>query len=191
MYTISFPNQTSFKLNIHNQCWNVDLVSPIYITNDLECYRSLNHKVYARDKMSSGFIIRWHGEPYSALIYKIQRRWLSARIKTCKDTATVAQLLVVWEISESKKLYANTFLVEHDGGFDWDKNALEALLYHRNFDRSRLCPDSATETWLLNDNTALMTTVEIINEDCVLNITISEVEKDNNTRIPAHINSEL
>jgi hypothetical protein len=109
----------------------------------------------------------------------------------CKDTATVAQLLVVWEISESKKLYANTFLVEHDGGFDWDKNALEALLYHRNFDRSRLCPDSATETWLLNDNTALMTTVEIINEDCVLNITISEVEKDNNTRIPAHINSEL
>jgi hypothetical protein len=33
----------------------------------------------------------------------------------------------------------------------------------------------------------LMTTSKIMNEYCILNITISEVERDNNTRMAVHI----
>jgi hypothetical protein len=42
--------------------------------------------------------------------------------------------------------------------------------------------------WTLDDNTALMITPEIMNEDRILDITISEVERDNGIWTLAYIN---
>jgi hypothetical protein len=56
-----------------------------------------------------------------------------------------------------------------------------------NFDQDGLFSDITTKTWSLDNNIALMTTFEIMNENRILNITISEVERDNNTRMPVHI----
>jgi hypothetical protein len=187
IYAVRLNIRPSFKLNIRNQCLNVGLVSPIYIASEeLDCHKPPNYKVYAGDTMRSAFIIMLHNQSYGALIYKLQKKQSHESIETNEDISSVIHFLVVWEISGSKKLCTGVLLVENDKVFVWDKDDL-GKLHSKNINRFRLCPDSATETWLLDDNTALMTTFEIINEDYTLNITISEVERDDNTRKPAHI----
>jgi hypothetical protein len=76
--------------------------------------------------------------------------------------------------------------VEYDKIFVWNKDKLEKL-YDENTDQFRWFPYSITEKWALDDNVALMITSEIMNEDRILNITISEVEEGNYARMPAHI----
>jgi hypothetical protein len=190
IYALSLWFQTSFKLNIHNQCPNVDLVSLIYVTNDnLECHRPLEHEVYSGDTITSGFIIKSDDVFNGAIIYRIQRRQAHESAEISEDTSSTVHILVVWEDSESKKLYADALLVEHDKEFNLNKDNLEEL-HSKNINQFRLCPDSATEIWSLDDNITLMTTFKIMNSDCILDITISEVERDNNTRIPVHIDLE-
>jgi hypothetical protein len=187
IYRVSLTTESSFKLNVQNQCLNVDLMSPTYVTGDgLECYRSPEHKVYSGDTMRSSFIIKLSNESNGALVYKLQRKQLYESTEISEDTSSVVHLLVVWEISESGKLYADALLVEHEEGFDWCKDDLKEL-YSKNINRFRLCPDSATETWLMDDNVAMMMTFKIMNSDCILDIVISDVERDDNTRIPIHI----
>jgi hypothetical protein len=173
-------------LNIHNQCRNVDLVSPTYITGEeLECHKPPDYKVCASDVMRSAFIIKWSSEYCGVLIYRLRRKQSHESTEANGDTSNAAHLLVVWEISGLDKLYAGVLLVEHNRGFDWKKDNLEAL-YRKNSNRFRLCSDS-TETWSLNNYMTLMTTFEVINEDQILDITISEVERNNSIKIPAHI----
>jgi hypothetical protein len=172
-------------LNIHNHCSNVDLVSPIYnIDIDLECHRPPDYKVCAGDTMSSGFIIKSDGVSYGALIYRLQRKWSHRSIKIGKCTSSIAQLLVVWRISKFKELYADVLLVEHSERFNKDNLK---VLYHKNINQFRLCPDSATVTWSLDDNTTIMTTFKIMNGGHVLDIIISELERDSCAKKPAHI----
>jgi hypothetical protein len=190
IYAVRLLIRPSFKLNIYNQCMNVDLIFPAYFTGEeLEFHKPPNYNVCTSDMMRSAFIISRDLESYGVLIYRLQRKQPHEYTKTNEDTSNTVHLLVVWEISESEKLFANVLLVEHNKGFDWEKDNLEEL-YHENINRFRLCPDSVTEAWSLHDSIALMTTFEIMNIDRMLNITISEVERDDNTRIPAHIDLE-
>jgi hypothetical protein len=142
--------------------------------------------VYAGDTMRSGFMVRWDTESYGILIYKLQRKKSHEYTEINEDTSDTAHILLVWKISKFKELYADVLLVECDRRFDWNENNL-GRLYDMNFKQDGLFSDITTKTWLLDDNIALMTTFEIMNEDRMLNITISEVERDNNTRIPIHI----
>jgi hypothetical protein len=185
MYGSSLPIQPSVKLNIHNQCLNIDLVSPIYVTNyGLECYRAPDDNVHAGDIMRSGFIInKYSNESFGTLIYRLQRRQLHEYTMINEYMSSVAQLLVTWRVSEFKELYADVLLVEHDKKFDWNKDNLMDL-YRRNINQFRQYSHTVIDTWLSDANTALMTTFEVMDEELILNITISEAERDNNTRIP-------
>jgi hypothetical protein len=189
MYTVSFYIQQSFKLIVHNQCLNVGLVSPIYITDDdLECYRAPDDKVYAGDIMKSGFTINKSlSESNGALICKLQMNQLHESAETDEDTSSVTHLLVVWRISEFDELYADVLLVEHDKKLD--KNNLKEL-HHKNCNQFSLCPVPVIETWLLNANTALTTAFEIIEKDNILNMIISKAGRDSCARTPAHIDPE-
>jgi hypothetical protein len=186
IYAISLFIEPSFKLSIHNQCSSVDLVSPIYVTYGcLECHRAPNHKVYAGNMTRSSFII--YDPDYTtkgALIYRLQRKQKHESTEINEDTSSDVYLLVVGEIHKSKKLCASVLLVKYDKKFD--RNDLKEL-QSMNSDRFKLSLDSTTETWSLYGNIALMTTSKIMNEYCILNITISEVERDNNTRMAVHI----
>jgi hypothetical protein len=126
MYIVSLPAQPTVKLAIHNQCSNVDLVSPIYITDSgLECHRPSSHKVGAGNTTRFGFIIYILDNKFSgALIYKLQKRGSFRFIEIGNNTSNDAQLLVVWKISESKELYADALLVEHQKRFHWNKDNL-------------------------------------------------------------------
>jgi hypothetical protein len=190
IYVVRLTIRPSFKLNIHNQCLNVDLVSPTYITGEeFECHKPPNYNVCAENIMKSAFIIKWDNESYGALMYRLQRKQTHEHTESNEDTSSAIHLLAVWEISGSKKLCTDVLLVEHDKGFDWEKDSLEEL-YCKNSNRFRLYSGSVTETWSLGDNTALMITFEIMNRGRILDIAISEVERNNNTKAPAHIDLE-
>jgi hypothetical protein len=189
-YAFSLFIPPLLKVNIHNQCLNVILLSPTYIIGDkVECRREPDHKVCAGDIMRSGFIIRSNDTSYGALIYTLQRRESHTSTEITRNTLSTARILVIWEISKSKELYADVLLLEHDEGFDWNKDDLEELCL-KNFNKFRLFSDSATERWSLDNNVALMVMSEIMNEDHILSITISEVAGDNGARMPAHIDPE-
>jgi hypothetical protein len=119
MYMVSLFIQSTFKLNIHNQCLNIDLVSPVYYTGDnLECHRPPGHKVYAKDTMRSSFIIKSGGVSYVALIYKLQRKQSHEFTEIIENISSVTQLLLIWKFSKFKKLCADVLLVGHGKGFD-------------------------------------------------------------------------
>jgi hypothetical protein len=62
----------SFKLNIHNQCLNFDLISPTYINSRrLECHKAPNYKVCAGDTMKSSFMVKSDKAFYGALVYEL------------------------------------------------------------------------------------------------------------------------
>jgi hypothetical protein len=192
IYAVRLPIRSSFKLNIHNQCSNVDLLFPTYITSySSECYRAPDHKVCAGNTMRSCFIIGPGNKSDGALICKLQRKQSHKSTETSENASSVVQLLVVWRISESDKLYTDVLLVEYNKRFD--KDNLRGL-YHKNIDLLGLYPSPVIETWSLNDNVTLMPTSEIMRgttaRSFVLNITISEVKRDNSTRIPTHIDPE-
>jgi hypothetical protein len=191
IYVVRLAIPSSIKLNIHNQCLNVDLVSPIYgAGTGLECHRAPDRKVYAGSTTKSAFIIESDDVFLGGtLIYGLQRRQTRESTEINEDKSNTTYLLVVWEISESKYLYADVLLIEHDEKLDWNKYGLK-YLYRDKFNQFRWFPYSATETWSLDDNVVLMTTLEIMDEDRILDITISEVERDNCTRIPVHIDPE-
>jgi hypothetical protein len=188
IYALSLPIRPSFELSVHNRCLNIDLVSPTYIIGyGLELHRAPDYKVCIGDIMRTGFIIESDKMSYGALIYIIQKEQSHEYADIGKDASSAAQLLVVWRISELKELYADVLLVEYNKTLD--KDDLEKL-YRESFDKFRWFRSSATNTWSLDDDTALMTTFEVMNEDHILNITIDEVERDSSTRILAHINPE-
>jgi hypothetical protein len=187
IYDVSLSIRPSIKLNIHNQCLNIDVVSPIYVTSDkLECHISPNYKVCAGDTIRSSFTVKSDDEADGALICRLQRRLSHEFTEIGKDTSNIVHLLVIWEISEFNELYTDVLLVKHEEGFDWSKDDLEEL-YRKDSNRFRLYSDSVTEAWSLDDNTALMVTSEIMNGDCILNIIISEIKRDNSTRMPVYI----
>jgi hypothetical protein len=189
IYTVSILIRPSVKLIIHNQCSNIDLISPAYTTNySSECYRTPDHEVFAGNTMSSSFTIGSDDVFYGILIYKLQRRQLQGSIEIDEIASSTVHLLVVWRATEPKELYADVMLVEHDKGFDWNNNKLNEL-YYRSTNQFRLRHNFAIETWLLDDNTSLMTTFEILNGQ-ILRLTISEAKKDSNGRVPAHIDLE-
>jgi hypothetical protein len=188
MHTISIELQLTMKVDIHNQCLNVDLVSPIYVTSsELEFHKPPDHKMDAGDTIRPAFIIKSDDTSYGVLMYKLQRKQSHKSTEISEDTSSVAYLLAVWRVSESMELCSDVLLVEHNGMFD--KDSLEKL-YNKNINQFRLCPNSVTETWSLNNNTTLMTTFEIKNGGQLLDITISEVERDNCARIPIRIDIE-
>jgi hypothetical protein len=185
MYVVRLYVQPALKLIIHNQCSNIDLVSPKYVANGrLECHKPPNSKVCAGETMRSGFII---GKPKSAsrsvLIYRLQRRQSHDSTEMGEDTSV--HLLVVWRISSSNELFADARLIEHDKKLDWDEKGLRKL-YSKNT-HLKLSFYSAAQPWLLDDNTVLMVTFKIMNGGRLLDITISEEERDKCGSVPVQI----
>jgi hypothetical protein len=175
MYTVSLCIQPSVKLNIHNQCWNVDLVFPTYTTGDgLECYRSPDYKVYAGETMRSAFIINKADNAfYGVLIYKLQRERLHESTEVDEDTSSATHLLVIWCIPKLNKFYTGVMLVEYDKALTW--NRLNKL-YHANHDKLKMYTDITTDTWFMDDNMILKTTLSArnLNGNPELNISIFE-----------------
>jgi hypothetical protein len=187
--TIRLTIKPTMKLKIHNQYPNVDLVSPTYVTGDtLACYRPPSHEVRAEGIMQAGFIVDSDKEADGALVYRLQKKQSCESTKIDESASRTIYLLVIWGFSEFKKLCVDVLLVEHDEMSTWSEDNLRELR-RKNINWFRLGPDSAKETWSLDDNTTLMTTFMIQNGGQLLNVAISEVERNDGTRMPARIDS--
>jgi hypothetical protein len=186
---VSLHIQPSFKLNIHNQCWNVGLVSPIYVAGDgLECHRPPDYKAYTGDIMRSGFIInKLDDTSCGVLIYKLQRRRTHESTEIGKDTLNDVYLLVVWRVSGSKELYADVLLMEHTKALTWGEGRLNKL-YYKNHNRLKKCTDTISDTWSMDDNMILKMTFSArsLKGNPELSISISE-ERDEHARRPFNI----
>jgi hypothetical protein len=193
IYTARLSIQPSVKLNIHNRCLNVDLVSPTYITgNGLECCRSPGYRVYAENIMKSAFIIDESDDmPYGVLIYRLQRMQSHESDEADKDTSSATHLLVVWRISKSKKLYTYVTLVEHAKAFIWNRDKLNKL-YHEGYDRLKERTDITSDTWLVDNNMTLKMTfcARDLEGNPELSISISEEEKGDYIMRPLLIDPE-
>jgi hypothetical protein len=185
MYVVSLSIEPSVELNIHNLCSNIDLVSPTYKTDSgSKCHSPPDDKVYADDTMRSSFAFCDSNDcSKGVLIYRLQRRQTHESTESGEDTSSSAHLLVIWQVLEHLGLYADVLLIKHDEELDWNKIDLMSL-HRENFGRLKQFPDPAKETWLMNDNTTLKVTFEIMNRDWLLNVTISEIERYNGARIP-------
>jgi hypothetical protein len=190
IYAVSIHILSSFELNIYNRCLNVDLVSPIYdADNTSECCRPPSPKVCAGSTMRSVFMAFDFGfQSCGTLIYRLQKRQPRKSTEIDESTSSAVHMLIVWSLFfEPKVLYADILLLEH--GKEFDKDSLEKLR-HENISRFRMCSDSVTEIWSLDDNTTLVTAFKIMNGGQLLNVAIFELEKDDDTRTIGYINPE-
>jgi hypothetical protein len=191
IYTVGLPIPLLVKLNIHNQCLNVDLVSPTYTTtNELECHRPPDYKVRAGDTMRSNLMVKSYYKPYGILIYKIQIKQEHESTET-EDISNDVHLLVAWKFSEFKKLFADVLLVEHAKDFVWNEDKLKKP-YYKNHGQLRKHNNTISDTWLVGNNIVLKTTFSArdLKEDTELSISISEEEKGDYAVRPFYIHLE-
>jgi hypothetical protein len=186
------PNQNSppskVKLIIHNQSPGIELVSPVYCSDGAECYLPPNQRVDFGFTTQVYFIIDLDQESIGSLMYKLQRKNIgefSEKTMSSKDEATCIQLFIAWNVNNSREFCIYSCLIEHDKGHIWDRDRLMKLAKHyKLFDMQH---GLIEETWLIHDNTALMTSLNVIREEeCYkLEMTISSIK--DGTQRPLYI----
>jgi hypothetical protein len=153
------------KLIIHNQCPGIELVSPMYVSNGAICHLSLDQRVDVGSTMQVSFSINHDQiESIGALMYKLQKKnteQSSDNIIFSKDEAIYIQLLIIWKVNNSsKEICAVSRLIEKD--CIWDRDRLMELV-ERYILLSIQCGPTE-DTWLMRDNTVLMTSLSIARE---------------------------
>jgi hypothetical protein len=145
--------------------------------------------VYAGNKTISAFEIKSYDAFYGVLGYVVEQ--IHGYTESGKkNTSYVANILVFWEISESKEIYVYVLLVEHNKKFHWCKDELKKL-YNNNRDQFKKYNGTISKTWSINNNIALKMTSRVrnIKENFEINISISE-EKDNHAMRPLCVDIE-
>jgi hypothetical protein len=121
-------------------------------------------------------------ESIGVLMYKLQEK------NTVRfGEATCTQLLIIWKVNKSKVFWATSRLVEHDKSRVWDEVGLMKLTKH--YVSSNVHYGLIEDTWLMHDNTVLMTRINVIcEEECYkLEMTVSETSIEDDTQRPQYI----
>jgi hypothetical protein len=172
----SLALQSSVSLNIHNHCQDINLISPIYFI------RGGKWHVIPEQKIDMNAVVRNHFESDSgqdilegALVYRIQRQHAESG-GFVRDESKSIQFLVAWHIEHTQKLCVRALLVENDRELDEDKLIKLHQKYWHLLDE---WVNPIGSNWLLNDTTALATSVKVMNGDYRWDIFISGGTKDN------------
>jgi hypothetical protein len=172
----SLALQSSTSLNVYNLCQDVNLISPVYfihggrwnIIPDQEI--DVNSVVRNRLEFDSGQEIL-----EGALVYKMQRQHTESD-KSAHGESKYIQLLVVWRVEHAKELHVSALLIEHDRELHEDR--LRQL--HQNYWhllKTRVF--FSGRNWLLDNETVLITAVNVMNGGYRWDVFISEGVKDN------------
>jgi hypothetical protein len=175
------------RLVIHNQFPGIELVSPVYVSNNATDYLSSNQKVDVGATMQVDFNIASWKESVNAFIYKLQRKNIDQSNEnntSSEEEATCTQLVIMWTFNSYGMSCIHPFLIEHDEGRVWNVYDLVELTEdHKIFYTQYALTE---DTWLMRDNSVLMTSLNETCEDgCYkLEMTISEASmKDDTQRI--------
>jgi hypothetical protein len=174
------------ELIIHHRFPGVELVSPLYYSDGV-CYLSPDQKVDAGSTMQAGFNADFfQSESVGILMYKLQKQNTDQSNGETISTkeASCTQLVVIWKVNSSKEFFIASFIIEHDERHIWDRDRLKRMANY--YKKINIQHGPIEYTWLMRDNTALMTRENVtLEEKCYkLEITISEGSIDEDTWRP-------
>jgi hypothetical protein len=164
------------KIIIYHRFPGIELVSPVYAGTGIECYLSPDQRVDVGFFTQASFNLT-QGWSTGVLIYKLQKK----NIDEFNET-TCIQLVIKWKVDRFEPFYIKSFLIEHDKGCVWDRATLMKLAKHDKL--TDIQHHLIEKTWLMHDNTVLMTRENATcEEECYkLEMTISETSIRNDTR---------
>jgi hypothetical protein len=172
IHTISVERRPTMRVNIYNQCPGFRrLRNPKYFINGAYWNEYPDQGVDAGSMMSVDllpFLSTFEG----ILIYDLG----------CIKSPNT-RFLVTWKSEGYRKFCVFVYLVKYDDWCFWNKIKTEEY-YQRYTSRLNTYTGPIEETWLLDDDTVLMTGLELdfTQRDGVLNIVISEGVEDKNTK---------
>jgi hypothetical protein len=182
------------ELIIHHQFPGIEFVSPVYAGDIITCYFSPDQNVEVGSTRQAGFNIGYdQGKSTGALMYKLQRKNIDKSNKETisnEEEAICIQLVAIWKVYESGKTCVDSVLIEHDKDSILDRDRLSKLAeYYDLFD----VQDLIENTWLMRDNTVLVTSVIVTREEAYykLKITISEGTINKYTWRPLYIDLDV
>jgi hypothetical protein len=179
------------KLMIRHQFLGVELVSPLYHSDGATCYLSPDQKVDVGSTTQVDFSIDPdQDESAGVLIYRLKRENIdqyNEEAISSEEEATYIQFVMIWKVNSSKELCVYSFLIEHDKDYVWNEVGLMILIMCCGL--FNVQGDLIEDTWLIYDNTVLMTSVNVTHEGgCYeLDMTISEATIKDNTRRPWYL----
>jgi hypothetical protein len=189
-------NDTPSKVSliIHHQFPGVELVSPICIGDGITCYLSPDQSVDVDSTAKASFSIDpVQEESIGILIYKLQRKNINQSNEGVihnEEEATCIQLVIVWKVTSSKRFHVFSWLIEHDKDRVWNRDGLLKLAERYTLINIRRIP--IEYTYLMHDNTVLMTRVNVTREECYrLEITLSETSIKDDTQRLHYIDSDM
>jgi hypothetical protein len=170
IYIFSLTLQSLVSLNIHNQCQNISLTSPVYFI------RGGKWRVAPDREIDVNAVMQNHIEFDAGqdilegfLAYRIQRKHADSNQSELKRI----WLLVALHGDQTKGLHVHALVVEHNKRFDKDR--LKRLYKkHRYLLKTRA--NITKSNWVLDDTT-MLTTFEIMNGGDRWDIFISEEKK--------------
>jgi hypothetical protein len=108
--------------------------------------------------------------------------------ETNENEAKCVQMFVAWKVKDAK-LFLHVVLVEYAKEFPWNEDEL-GKLYYENCWQFKEYDDIISDTWLMDDNIVLKTSLKVrgLNRYFELTISISEEERDDYAMRPLYIN---
>jgi hypothetical protein len=198
MYIISLTIHKTMVMTVRNQYPDMKLVSPICFCNRGKCYKYRVKRTNTDVVLNFDLKFDFDQDTLEGiLMYEIQRKRNrrsdhqssinTAYAKVIEEASKMTRLLVAWKIDRSGGSKVRIILVECDDKLVLNEDKL-AQLYKRVND---IPSGYHAITWLMCDNTVLETTYEIEQKTGIeLEITISEGDKDENTKSALWIDPE-
>jgi hypothetical protein len=175
------------KLMIHHQFPGIELVSPSYGSSvGAKCHLSPAQRVVAGSTTQVGYHIDLtRGKAIGILMYELKgTKQFNKNTISSEDEARRIQLFMIWKVNSSKEFLAVSDLIEHDKSRVWNGDELTKLANRYTLRDIQHVPIEVT--YLMRDNTVLMTRVNVTREkECYkLEMTISEGNIKEDTEIP-------
>jgi hypothetical protein len=131
MRIISFDVEKVLNITIHNIYPGLELMSPLYCSNDTTCHLSPNQQTDIGTIMKASFRIDPKQKDFKgALLYKLQRKYVnrddnlpSSSTASIKNTVANVYLLVIWDVKNHSHRFC-ACLIECTNDFIWDEDKL-------------------------------------------------------------------
>jgi hypothetical protein len=184
---------TKVKLVIHNQSPGIELISPVYACEDKDakCLLPPNQRVDFGFTAQYGLIINSRCFPIKGiLMYKLQGKNTAQFNEDgiYSEEASCIQLFMVWSVNDHGNFSVFSCLIEHDKNCVWNRDRLMRLT---NSHWLKFIHGPVETTYLMRDNTVLMTRMNVTREEEYhrLEMTISETSVKDDTWRPKYIDA--
>jgi hypothetical protein len=172
-------------VNVLNLCSNIKLTLSAYFDNGAVSSKLSDQQIDIGTKMNASFDVNATQDDFEcALLCKLQRHsdnQYSTDIFTTgtnESNATHVYILAAWKVKGSES-FKRVVLVEHTNEFTWDEDKLKKL-YYKNHGWLEKYNDTITDTWFMDDNMILKTTLRVrgMRGSFELSISIYKEEKN-------------